>query len=1188
LFSGWGIAQTISGSIAGSVVDAQRASLPNAAVTAKDLQQQFTFSTKTDESGRFAFPQVPPGTYNVVVEAPGFKRMERAGIVLSANDKLGIGELVMEVGAVTESIEVSAQSVTLQTESAERSAALVSKQIENIAVNGRSYLALAGIAPGVVSTVNLATAGPGGLANISANGTRTNSNQLTINGISNVDTGSNGSVNVTLSLDSIQEFKMLTGVYQAEYGRSMGAQINVVTKSGSSDIHGSSYWFHRHDDLNANNWISNRQPIGAGGQPRTLFRFNDVGFTLGGPVYIPKILKSRQKLFFFWSEEFQRQLRPQGARNITVPTTLERSGDFSKSVDNNGNPFVIKDYLNNGAPFAGNVIPANRQYAPGIALLKVLPQPNVSSSCALTPGVAGCIKGYDFTSQVSDSYPRREDLIRIDYNLSSRARVFGHIINNNNTYLSQYGSFVLGSNTPLSPIQYANPGYGWAVGNTYIFGPTITNEFNIGVTNNSILIDETGTGYTRSATGVNLPLLYNNAVQRDYLPNVGFGGSRLAGSPAFGTNDAPFINYNTTYDITDSVSKTWRSHTFKFGMYFQRSRKNQTSFGAFDGQYNFGDNSANPYDTNYGYANAALGVYNSFTQAANFINGQYRYSNLEFYAQDTWKINRRLTLDYGMRVAYYQPQYDVSLQASTFVANQWQASAAPRLYLPQLVNGVRSAVDPQTNTVLPAADIGYIVPGSGSIQNGIAQGGVNGFTKYLQSSPPLVWGPRVGIAWDVTGHQNIVIRTGAGIYYDRYQGNRVFDYVRNPPLGIQPVLNYGLVNQISPTSALLSPPDFYAADQPGKLPTVTNFTFGVQSKLPYGLVLDTAYVGALFRHLQDNRNLNYVPYGAAFQSQNQDPTITSGLPGGAALLPQFLRPLRGIGNINLYEGSATGNYNSLQVTLNRRMSGHVFVGMSYTWSKDLTTASGDTNFVRPDQFTKMAYYGPSGNDRRHNLAINYVIDLPRLAHENIVTRAILGGWQVSGVSVFQSGSPFGIGYSITGVAQQNITGSTTEGARVSLSGNPSTGDASMYNRLNAAMVGAPNLGSIGLESGVNYMRGPGINNFNLSVQKQFSIKERVKLQFRADAFNVFNHTQFSGYNSTVNFGVYNPANGSFGSATTTQNGVFGGIVNGQFTAVSPSNLYLKPDGSVNNINGFGTVNGARDPRIMQLVIRLQF
>jgi Carboxypeptidase regulatory-like domain/TonB-dependent Receptor Plug Domain len=1166
LLTGLGFSQTISGSITGNVLDAQRAALANAAVTAKDVQQQFNFTSRTDESGRFAFPQVPPGTYQLTIEAPGFKRMTRDNITLSANDKLALGDLIMEVGAVTESIEGSAQAVTLQTESAERSAALVSKQIENIAVNGRSFLALAGIAPGVVSTVNLATAGPGGLANISANGTRTNSNQLTINGISNVDTGSNGSVNVTISLDSVQEFKMLTGVYQAEYGRSMGAQINVVTKTGTSDIHGSAYWFHRHDDLNANNWISNRQPVGAGGQPRTLFRFNDLGFTLGGPVYIPKILKSRQKLFFFWSEEFQRQLRPQGARNITVPTALERTGDFSKSVDNNGNSFVIKDYLNNGAAFPGNVIPANRQYAPGIALLKMLPSPNVSNSCALTPGVAGCIKGYDFTSQVSDSYPRREDLIRMDYNVNSKMRLFGHILNNSNTYLSQYGSFVLGSNTPLSPIQYANPGYGWAVGSTYIFGPTVTNEFNVGVTNNSILIDETGTGYTRAATGVNLPLLYNNAVQRDYLPNVGFGGSRLAGSPNFGTSNAPFINYNTTYDITDAVSKTWKSHTFKVGMYFQRSRKNQTSFGAFDGTYNFGDNSANPYDTNFGFSNAALGVYNSFSQAANFINGQYRYSNLEFYGQDTWKVNRRLTLDYGMRVAYYQPQYDVSLQASTFKADLWQASAAPRLYQPQLVNGVRSAVDTVTGQVLPAADIGYIVPGSGKIDNGIAQGGVNGFTKYLQNSPPLQLGPRLGIAWDVTGHQNIVIRTGAGIYYDRYQGNRVFDYVRNPPLGIQPVLNFGLVNQISPTSALLSPPDFYAADQPGKLPTVTNYTFGVQTKIIKGMFLDVAYVGAQFRHLQDNRNLNYVPYGAMFQPQNQDPTLVAANPnallGSNALLAQFVRPLRGIGNINLYEGAATGNYNSLQVTVNRQMSKSLFFGLSYTWSHDLTTASGDTNFVRPDQYTRQAYYGPSGNDRRHNFAFNYVYNTPTLAHSNMVTRFILGGWQLSGVTVFQTGSPYGVGYSITGVSQQNITGSTTEGARVYLLGNPNTGDSSPYNRLNAAMIAPPRVGSIGLESGVNYLTGPGINNFDMSIQKQFSVKERLKLQFRADAFNVFNHTQYSGINSTVTYA--------------------------SLTNPTPTNLFLKPDGTINNINGFGTVNGARNPRIMQLVIRLQF
>lgn len=1157
LLCGVASAQTTSGSIAGTIIDAQNAVIPGASVSAMEIQQKFTFNTKTDEVGRFVFTLVPPGTYTIKVEVAGFKSLERPGVVVNANDKLSIGDLRMEVGQATESVEVAANAILLQTESAERSTALVSKQLQNILVNSRSYLDLVKLVPGVVSTINLQTAGTGGLSNIAANGNRLNSNQVMINGISDTDTGSNGSQNVSLSLDSVEEFKILTGVYQAEYGRAMGAQISVVTKSGTSDFHGSGYWYHRNEGMNANNWKNNRD-----GLPRNKFRFNDQGWTLGGPVLIPKLNRNRDKLFFFWSEEFQRQLQPNSARYVTVPTDLERQGNFSKSVDQNGNPVTIIDPTTR-APIPGNIIPASQLYGPGMALLKFMPLPNVASACTL-PAVSGCTKGYNFQSQVSTSYPRREDLVRADYNVTSKMRVFGHYINNSNTWAGDYGTWILGTNLPIDPVEYANPGYSWATGMTYVISPTMTNELNVGSSNNSILIAYSTDAFSRTKSGVNLPVLYPNAVQRDYLPYFTFGGSKIGNSPNgnVGNNGAgPFINFNTTYDVTDALSKVWNQHTFKFGLYMQKSIKNQTSFGAFDGSYNFGDNSNNPYDTGFGFSNAAMGVYQTFSQAANMINGQYRYWNAEFYAQDTWKVTPHLTLDYGLRVAWVQPQYDASLQASTFLPSLWTGSQAPRLYYPQMVNGVRMGVDSVTGQTVPAANIGYLVSGSGNVANGIAQGGVNGFTKYLQASPGLVYGPRLGVAWDPLGDHKTVIRTGFGIYYDRFQGNRVFDFVRNPPLGIQPTLTYGFMKDINPASALLSPPSFYAADPTGVIPSSYNYTFGVQRTLPTQIMLDVAYVGNLSRHLQDNRNLNYVPYGATFQPQNQDPTLAaSSIPGATALLSQFVRPYRGIGDIALYEGTATGNYNALQVTANRRV-GNLFLGLAYTWSKNLTTATGDTNYVRADQYTRQAYYGPSGNDRRQMFVLNYVYNLPG-PQQNKFLKGAFGGWQVSGVTTFMTGTPYGPGFNVsTGGSNQNITGSYTEGARLRLVGNPMTGKSDPYNRLNASDLLLPMVGSIGLESGVNYLTGPGTNNWDLSLQKQFSVKERVHFQFRCDAFNVWNHTQFSGINSTLN------ANTLTGAYT---------------------NIAENPDGTLNNKNGFGSVNGARDPRILMTMIKVIF
>ena len=249
----------------------------------------------------------------------------------------------------------------------------------------------------------------------------------------------------------------------------------------------------------------------------------------------------------------------------------------------------------------------------------------------------------------------------MDYNLTDRIRVFGHFIDNQQPTVAPYGSFVLGLTVPITQIANPIPGRSFAAGMTATISPTMTNEFNWGFTHNSILIDESGNVLKSNSDGINLPVLYPSAVQENYIPNVTFNGTRISASPGFGSGDAPFINYNTTIDTSDNLTKIWGKHTIKGGIYMQRSRKNQTSFANFNGSYNFGDNPSNPYDTGFGFSNALTGVYNTFNQAANHINGLYRYWNIEGFLEDTWKITPRVTLDYGVRTAWYQPQYDSGL-----------------------------------------------------------------------------------------------------------------------------------------------------------------------------------------------------------------------------------------------------------------------------------------------------------------------------------------------------------------------------------------------------------------------------------------------------------------------------------------------------------------------------------------------
>lgn len=1206
-----GYAQSITGSLNGRVVDQQGSAVPNAQVTATEPTKKLTVPTNTTGAGDFSIAGLEPGTYSVSVEAQGFKKLTRPDIALNASDKIALGDLTLSIGSVSETIEVTAAAVTLQTESVERGSAVTGTQIENINVDGRSPLDLAKLIPGIQFTAGATYAvgnAANGANNFTVNGTRPSQNQVTINGIGDVDTGNNGGMNASVSNDSIAEFKVLTGTYQAEYGRSAGAQIQLVTKSGTSQFHGGGYLYHRNESLNANTFLNNIRPqFGLTVTPKPLFRYNDPGYLFGGPVPLKK-WNIKSKLFFFWSEEWQEQLVPNTAHNVTVPTALERKGDFSQSVSSaNHQPVKVYDPLN-GQLFPGSVIPANRIWAPGQALLNIYPLPNQTLAAnSNLPGGAT----YNYQTQLPGSSPRREDLLRLDYNLTEKIRVFGHYIKDISNAGIPYGTWVLGINPPIAPISEPIPGNSLAGGMTYMITPTMTNEFNIGYTNNSINIFAPNNGLGQSLLGSNpLPVLYPSANQ-GYLPQVGFGGNNLANSPTFGSSDAPFINYNTTIDITDSVTKVWRTHIIKAGYYMQRSRKDQTSFGAFNGSYNFGDSGgptgANPLDTGYGFANALLGVYNSFNQAQHHINGLYRYWNIEQYVQDTWKVTPRLTLDYGLRAAWYQPQYDAGLQASSFELSQYDPSQAPRLYVPAVnpANNTRSAYDPMAKTYLPGNFIGLMIPGSGNTADGICQAG-SCINKYLTKDRGLQWGPRFGVAWDITGKQDLVLRTGGGIYYDRIQGNRTFDTVTNPPEAYSVTEQYGYAQQLNPATAVLSPPTAVEVDPTGKVPTTYSYQFSLQKRLPMNMILDVAYVGTQSRHQQDNRNLNWSQFGTTWTAAATDPTagtgcigcspaLGTGRPLGSNALPQnFMSRIYGYSNINLYESAATANYNALQVQLQRRAAKGLFLGVSYTWSKSLgTSLSGGTNdnaFVRPDQYNRLANYAPTSFDRRQVLAVNYVYTLPvPESFGNKFTKLFTNGWQLSGVTIAQTGPVFTPGVSVQNSSNPIVTGSYTEGWRpVVVPGcNPYTGSGNWTSYLNPSCFLPAPIGSIGLESGINYLHGPGGLNFDMALEKEFAVlKEgKIRFQFRGDAFNVFNHTIFTGVNSSLAFTAY-PAN---------SNGIVTGLPTSfTSTALAVNNPAQGCSGtSCTQIGGFGSLNQSGPgafgySRILQLTVRVKF
>ncbi len=1141
-------AQQISGSISGVVRDNQQAVVPKAKVRLLNVEQGNFRETETNAEGYYLFQAVQPGTYNVGVEVTGFKKFERREIKLFASDRIDV-PVTLEVGALTETITVEAAAAEVQTSGADRSGVLQGKQVLDLTMNRNNFLDLVRVIPGVVYT--------GGLGGIQANGNRGNQNNLTVDGVTNVDTGSNGGALATLNMDQIGEFKVITNAQPAEFGRSSGAQIQVVTKSGTREFHGTGYWFYQHESLNANLWrnnIENRQ--------RPLSRRNYPGFNIGGPAYIPGLFnRNKDKFFFFIGTEWQNQLIANNLRNVTVPTALERTGDFSQSREGGGTPLIVRDPLNNNAQFPGNIIPQNRISADGRRILGFYPLPNA-------PGVD---PAFNYQTQVSHSFPRREEIYRGDYNISDKWRLYARYLRTRSQQDMPYGQWNADYNIPFGPMNFGNPGWSLITNLTTTISPTLTNEFIFGSSKNVLNIDPVDTAFNRQALGLNYRMPFPDADKLGLVQNWRFGG--VPNAPFSNFAGTPFRNFNHTWDITDNVTKVYGRHTFKGGIYLHYSQKDQTAFTSINGDIWFDRDASNPLDTNWAFSNALTGTFQRLAQSNQVLNGQYRYWNVEWFAQDSWRVTNKLTIDYGMRFYWIQPQFDQALQTSSFNPALYDPAQAARLRQPVSVNGRRVSINPVNGEIGPAALIGTIVNTGGSaftgplFSNGMGRAGQNGYPAGLINDRGIHFAPRIGIAYQI--FDKTVIRTGAGLFYDRFQGNPVFDMLPNPPSTIRPTFFYSTLDAIPPASAgVFSPASVNGFDINGNVPTTYNWNFSIQRELPTGVLLDVGYVGSRSLYNIYRLNWNAVPLGSAWLPQNQEPTNPNPLFDGSTTKPVNLyRPYPGFENANVLGFGAPSHYNSLQVSATKRYSKGLSYGLAYTWSRTIGLVSGDGDFVHPVN-ARLTNYGPLAYDLPHVFAFNWVYDLPKLAKSgtgfnNPLTRTILNDWQVSGIFEARSGRPENVSFSIDGLANINerYTGSVNIGPRVFINKNPHGTEKTQFAQADVSAFALPTVrGATGWEHGNFPVRLPGFWNLDASVFKNIKFTESKFLQLRIEMFNALNNVQFSDWNRSMTF-----------NRTTGQ------IIN------TPTAL-----GGTGGRFGFGSLTATRNPRNIQLGLKFYF
>ncbi len=1129
-------AQNVSGSIKGSVLDPTATPVPAAEVILTQIATGATTKATSNTAGLFVFPNILAGEYRVQIIHPGFRRQEIDSISVTAGDIRDLGNLHLQIGEVKEAISIVDTPPALQLASGEKSGLVSGDQMNEIALKGRDFFALVSLLPGVVDdgSVSRETASHSAFAGISINGGRSDNKNFTVDGISALDTGSNNSVHYEPNMDSIAEVKVLTSNYQAEYGRSAAGLISVITRGGGQEFHGSGWYNYRHEQFNANSFFRNRS-----GLIKPPYRYSIGGYSIGGPAYVPhKFNQGKNRLFFFASQEFTRQKVDNGSQFRLMPTGLERAGDFSKTVDVNGKLIAITD-PDTKAAFPGNKIPVSRTNKYGQSILNFYPMPNyVDPDPTL-------VYSQNYRATASSVRPRRNDMLRFDAYASAKLNGYFRWIADTEQTIDPFGQF----NFLLSPTISPNPGHGYAGHVTYTISPNLLYEVTLGKSFNIAGgRPNDPSAVSRSQVG-DLPQLFPNKVtssaptelaDSQQMPNITFSGSP-ANPPSVTVNNKQHVNHNDTYDLTNNFTWVKASHNMKAGIYYHHNDKVQIQGDAWNGVLTFSVDKNNPFNSNYGYANAILGnftTYNESTQGANF---HAKYWSVEFFLQDNWRVNRRLTLDYGIRFYHLNPQIDENFSISTFSAQNYKAALAPRLYRPGFDAAKnRVAVDPLTGATTFAALIGQYVPSTGSLSNGMSVAGKDGNLWGVFRIPALTPAPRFGFAYDLFGNSKTVLRGGLGVFIDRVRQLINANTLNNPPVSYSPTFYYGNLATFNQTGtqsgAGLGPSNLTYTFPQDVAPqsSIMSYSLGIQHALPAKLVLDVSWVANLSRHLLQQRNINPIPIGARLNPANQDPTQP-----GKPLPDNFLRPYAGIGDLNTLEFASAANYNSMQALLQRRMSKGLRFGGAFTWSKSLGVANTYNGAVSPYFAPRQRNYGPLDFDRQFVLSLNYTYDLPNLGarFQNKLLAAVTDHWIVSGVSTFSTGAPLSPTFTTTSGAE--ISGST-EAARINVIGDPNLpkDQRTFFRNFNTDAFAVPAVGTFG-NAGVGILRKPGTENFDLAVSRAFNVGlgESRPLLLRAESYNTFNHTQFTNMNVAARFDPTGAqTNLNFGAFTTARDG----------------------------------------------------